>query len=96
MKTLSERYEEIVNEYLDLFCKKHEVYHSGWIGDQVGGLIEISDCYFRFEDIKLDIDLDALKDKNNSIWDWYWSNMDEEKQINYWSYVKGLRLENIK
>ena len=96
MITLSERYEEVVNEYLDLFCKKHDVYHSGWIGGQVGGLIEISECYFRFEDIKTDIDLNALNDKNNSIWDWYWSNMDEEQQINYYSYVKGLRLENIK
>lgn len=96
MKTLSERYEEVVNEYLDLFCKKHEVYHSGWIGGIVGGLIEISDCYFRFEDIKLDIDLDALNDKNNSIWDWYWSNMDEEHQINYNSYLMGLRIKHTK
>ena len=95
MKKLSERYEEVVNEYLDLFCEKHDVYHSGWIGGQVGGFIEISDCYFRFEDIKTDVDLNALKDKNNSIWDWYWSNMDEEQQINYYSYVKGLRLENL-
>lgn len=96
MKKLSERYEEVVNEYLDLFCKKHEVYHSGWIGGIVGGLIEISDCYFRFEDIKTDIDLNALNDKNNSIWDWYWSNMDEEHQINYNSYLMGLRIEDTK
>ncbi len=96
MKKLSERYEEVVNEYLDLFCKKHDVYHSGWIGTEVGGIIEISDCYFNFSDIKMDIDLDAKKDKNNSIWDWYWSNMEEEHQINYNSYLMGLRIEHTK
>ena len=43
MKTLSKRYEEICNEYLDLFCKKHEVYYDYWVADQVGGIIEISE-----------------------------------------------------
>ena len=95
-KTLSERYEDICNEYLELFCQKHDVYHSGWIGGQVGGLIEISDCFFHFEDIKLDIDLDALKEPKSSIWDWYWSNIDSEQKINYYSYLKGLRITDLK
>lgn len=63
MESLSKRYESICNEYLDLFCKKHEVYHTGWIGNQAGGIIEISDAFFNFDDIRLDIDLDALKEE---------------------------------
>ena len=92
MESLSKRYESICNEYLDLFCKKHEVYHTGWIGNQVGGIIEISDAFFNFDDIRLDIDLDALKGEKSSIWDWYWSNIDSEQMINYYSYLKGLRI----
>ena len=96
MKTLSKRYEEICNEYLDLFCEKHDVYYDYWVADQVGGIIEISDAFFNFDDIRLDIDLDAPKEEKNSIWDWYWSNIDSEQIINYYSYLKGLRITDLK
>ena len=51
--------------------------------------------FFNFDDIRLDIDLDALKEEKSSIWDWYWSNIDSEQMINYYSYLKGLRIQNI-
>ena len=95
MESLSKRYEDICNEYLDLFCKKHDVYHTYWVGGIVGGIIDISDAFFNFDDNRLDIDLDAKKEEKNSIWDWYWSNIDSEQQINYYSYLKGLRIKNI-
>lgn len=49
MKPLKERFEDVCNEYLYLFCEKHDVNHSGWIACIVGGVIEISDCYFQLE-----------------------------------------------
>lgn len=96
MKPLEERFEDICNEYLNLFCEKHDVNHSGWIAGIVGGVIEISDCYFQLEEIKLDIDLHASKEENNSIWDWYWSSVESEEKINYYSYLKGLRVKDLK
>lgn len=31
------------------------------------------------------------------IWNWYWDNIENEgKAINYYSYVKGLRIKDIK
>lgn len=96
MKPLEERFKDICNEYLCLFCKKHDVYDSGWVGGLVGGIIEISDCYFSLGDISLDIDLDALNEEKNSIWDWYWCNVESQENINYYSYLKGLRVDNFK
>lgn len=96
MRLLADRFNDVCDEYLRLFCEKHDVRHYGWVGGIVGGIIEISDCYFGFEDIKMDIDLDALNEEKQSIWDWYWCNVESQENINYYSYLKGLRVENLK
>ena len=90
------RLDNCIDLYLDFFSKKHEVTHNGWVGGIKGGIIEISDAFFSFDDIALDLDLDAPNDSESSIFYWYWDNVEsEEHNINYLSYIKGLRICNL-
>jgi len=94
IKEIKERLDNCIDLYTDLFCKKHEVYADGWIGQIKGGINCFSDAYLSFEDIRIDLEMNVPKDK---IWKWYWDNVENEgKQINYYSYVLGLRISDIK
>ncbi len=93
--TLKQQFENIVDQYLTLFCEKHGVHkdNNAWRAGDVGGVIEINDAYLNFEDIRLDIDTNQPK---NNIFSWYWENDElNNKSINYYSYTKGLRVKDL-
>ena len=92
-KELKENYESCCNEYLQRFCDKQEMTNEGWVVNQVGGVALCSDFYFNFTDIVWDINSEQPK---GQIIDWYYENLDNiEKAINYYSYTKGLRIEDL-
>ena len=96
MQTLKQQYENIVDQYLTLFCEKQEVHqdNNDWCAGDVGGVIEINDAYLNFDDIRLDIDTNQPK---GNIFKWWWENEYlEGKIINYHSYIKGLRVKDLK
>ena len=41
IKDVRERLDNCIDLYLDFFCKKHDVFHSGWVGGVKCGIIEI-------------------------------------------------------
>lgn len=62
---MKKKYEEICNEYVYTFLKKHDFYEEEydeysefyWVGE-VGTIIEVADYFIDFQDIKYDIDND--------------------------------------
>lgn len=64
-KELKQKYEECCNEYLKLFCDKHDYdYESAldsWVANEIGGVCLCGDYSVSFDDMKTDIDLDASK-----------------------------------
>jgi hypothetical protein len=94
--TLKQQFENIVDQYLTLFCEKQEVHqdNNDWCAGDVGGVIEINDAYLNFDEIRLDIDTNQPK---GAIFKWWWENdYLNNKQINYYSYTKGLRVKDLK
>ena len=92
MQTLKQQYENIVDQYLTLFCEKQGVHkdNNDWCA---GDVIEINDAYLNFNDIKLDIDTNQPK---GNIFSWYWENDElNNKSINYQSYTRGLRIKDL-
>ena len=95
MQTLKQQFENIVNQYLTLFCEKQGVHkdNNDWCAGDVGGVIEINDAYLSFDEIRLDIDTNQPK---GEIFKWWWENdYLENKIINYYSYTKGLRVKDL-
>lgn len=91
---IKERLYNCIDLYTDLFCQKQEVYADGWIGQIKGGINCFADAYLSFDDIRTDLELDAPK---GLIFAWYWDNVENQgKAINYYSYIKGLRIADIK
>ncbi len=96
MKDLKQQFENIVDQYITIFCQKQEIDKKDlyWIGGEIGDVVEISDCYFNFSDIKKDIDTNQPK---GLIFDWHNENdYINDKIINYQSYIKGLRVKDLK
>lgn len=58
IKLIKERYENAVHEYCMAFCQKHGYHYNpdGWVGGDVGGVIEVADMFVNFDDIRIDID----------------------------------------
>lgn len=97
MKTLKNRYNSIIEEYVALFCEKQGMNFEFWVADQVGTIGLFGDYYFNFEDIKLDIDENISK---GVIFSWYNVEVDDynkngKHHVNYWSYIKGYREKNL-
>lgn len=94
--TLKQYYDMVCNLYVLEFLRKHEFwdeegntpFYNSWVGDEIGGILYVSDYYIGFNDIKLDIDKDVDKDV---FLEYYWYTVDNEKNINYRSYLKGMR-----
>ena len=90
---LKNKYENICNKYISLFCIKQEMDFEGWIGDDIGGIAYCNDFFFNFSDIVLDINTNQPKGK---IIDWYYDNLEStDNSINYYSYIKGLRVKEL-
>jgi hypothetical protein len=60
---LKQNYENACNAYLKAFCEKHEYdfedAKNSWVGNNVGGIVDVADCYMDMEAIITDIDTDA-------------------------------------
>lgn len=63
METLKDKYIQICNEYLRLFCEKHDYQNDGWVADEHGGIAMCSDLYVDFDTIRTDIDMNVDKDE---------------------------------
>lgn len=90
---IKERLDNCIDLYTDLFCQKQEVYADGWIGEIKGGINCFSDAFLSFEDIRIDLENNAPK---GEIFKWFWENVESNHSINYHSYLKGLRVSDLK
>jgi hypothetical protein len=98
--TLKQRYESVATAYLNKFIEKQGFNHSfdGWIGG-IGGIAGFAEQYFfNFDDIRYDIDNDC---EVGLILRWQEDGVDHHMKgntdtINYHSYHKGLRYEDLK
>lgn len=94
IKKLKKRYDNICNTYVKVFCEKQEMDFEGWVGDTVGSIACCNDFFFDLSDIILDIDTNQ---EQGYIINWYYDNLEtEDKNINYYSYIKGLRIKDLK
>lgn len=90
---LKKQYEFICNQYVTKFCNKQDMYSEGWVGNHVGTIAYCHDFFFDFQDIVLDVN---SKQPKGTIVNWYYDNLESEgKHINYYSYTKGLRINDI-
>ena len=93
-KRLSELYAGVVETYIEQFQQKQEVDCLYWIADNVGGIIDCSDRFLNFHDIKYDIDNNVPV---GMILDWYDYSVDEHLEgktpMNFENYVKLNRKE---
>ena len=85
---IKQRYENCVMQYIEKFCKKHELEFEGWIGNYFGEIAYLSDMVVDFYDIRLDIDNNIDK---KTFKEYYYYNLENGKTINYRSYLKGAR-----
>ena len=95
MKDIKKKYEDAVNDYIEIFSKKQNLTLDSWVLDDVGTQAFFGDYFFDFIDIKKDIDLKAKKHK---IIDWHDYITDviiknnkiksRNQYINYQTYLK--------
>lgn len=90
---INERWEEICNEYVTLFCNKHgwEPESEMWVHDDPGTTILIGDMYVGMDEIRYDIDNDIDESVFST---WYWKALElyelgVETWMNYESFCKG-------
>ena len=88
IEKLALNFEKLVQDYVDLFCDKHEVTFEGWVGDDTGTIGEFNDYYFDFETVRRDIDDGRPLDE---VFEWYDYSMDETHNINHKSWCMGAR-----
>ena len=92
IKELRSRYEIIVDQYLKLFCKKHDLEFDYWLGadEKIGGVAKFKGGYLMdFHYIKFDLHTDQPTPK---IKEWNKSFMGADGYIDYINYCKGLKL----
>jgi len=93
MTKLSEQYEKSCNEYIKAFEKKQMMSFEFWVADNVGGVAGFGDLFFDFLDIKYDVDTEQPPYR---IIEWSEHVLENQpKFINYATYCKGLRFEDI-
>lgn len=94
-KTLKERYESIVDEYIALFEKKHKLELEFWVADDKSGTACFGNImFFNISDIMFDIDNKLPK---RLILDWLEDNVEfraTKGYLNLESYSKGVRLQD--
>jgi hypothetical protein len=94
IKKLKKQYDNICNTYVKIFCEKQDMDFEGWVGNDVGSIACCNDFFFDLHDIILDIDTNQ---EEGYIINWYYDNLEiEDKNINYYSYIKGLRIKDLK
>lgn len=95
-RKLKIKFEDICNEYIEKFVKKHGYEFSYWVGDDIGGMACFIDQYFfSLDDIRQDINRGAIKEL---IFRWQDDcvEFDYFRDVNFNSYIMGLRPKDIK
>ena len=91
-ETLKERYESIVDEYVAIFEKKHNLNFEFWVsGDKCGTACFGCINFFSISDIMFDINNKLPK---GLIIDWINDSVESNKSKGYislYSYSKGIR-----
>lgn len=95
IKKLNKRYRKICTEYVELFAKKHDVDFEFWVADIFGEVAGFGDYYFNFSDIVYDVNTNQPKGLIFS-WQDHCLDFDRTQYINFYSYSKGLRINEIK
>ena len=85
-------FEVAVDRLLMEFCEKHDLSYEFSVGNDSVDMFLISDYFFSLSDIYFDLKSNQLKGK---IIQWYDYLLDNEVNINYYSYCMGLRKEQI-
>lgn len=96
---LKAQYEYCCNEYVKQFAAKQAVDFEGWVGFEIGGVACFNGQYFfNLSDIIIDIN---TKQKKGLIIKWqdesveHASNGGYFDSMNYFSYTKGLRFDQL-
>jgi hypothetical protein len=96
MQDLKKEFESIVDQYITIFCEKQDIdkQYNYWIDGCIAEVIYLNGAFISFDDVRRDIDTNQPK---GSIFDWYSENdYTNGKIINYHSYIKGLRVKDLK
>ena len=84
-----------IQEYVNLFCNKHDMELDFWVADLSGTVGSFGDYFFGFEDIRLDLETNQPEEE---IFKWYEANLElgmkNQSGINYYSWIKGYRPED--
>jgi len=87
--TLKEQFEQIADLYVEAFRKKQGSSLGYWVGDRVGEIYDVSDCFINYDDVRFDIDSNQPQGK---IFIWYWEQVDchmaNTPTINFENYCK--------
>lgn len=85
---------KILKKYIKKFEKKHDCRFEHAVSDNLMGIICFGDVlFFDINDIIYDIDTNQPK---GLIIDWLYDGIYQDNYINFKSYSKGLRYEQIK
>jgi hypothetical protein len=76
MKTLKQKYENIVSEYINHFSNQHKIDFDGWVGDKVGEVALFGDYFFNFDDLRYAVDNEISFDL---LIDWYYFVLEYRK-----------------
>ena len=90
---LKNKYEKIVNEYLQIFVKKQDldIENCYWVADKIGEILSVNEqYYFNFDDIRFDVDNNV---KERLIFRWQDESLDnyfkkKKYKVNYENYLK--------
>lgn len=96
---LKTQFKEIAEKYVITFLTKHNFHENGeitewrWIRDNAGGVLEVSDYFINFDDIRFDIDNEVPADQ---FFEWYDHDLNlamknRKKRVNYENWLKGVR-----
>lgn len=92
-RPLKTRWSEICDEYLRVFCERHEYEYDPymWVGSDPGTIIEVCDMFVSMENIRYDVDNNIDPELFHK---WYWKSLElsqlgVEHWMNYPSYCKG-------
>ncbi len=88
-----------VERMVDYFFSKHSIkpHDRVWVGNVIGGVLDTIEYTIPFSDIEVDIRLSAPK----GLYMQYLNDMDlyliggGSKPMNYESYIRGLRFNNV-
>lgn len=92
-QNIQERWRDICQEYLKLFCNKHEYSFEDcfWVTDNYGTIACVSDMFISMEHIRYDIDNNI---EETMFEKWYWKAIEifeltGQDFMNYESFCKG-------